>query len=106
MHGEHMFCARAEWAPCCLLPSCRPPPSPPRAQGRANLDKLAKERSIGVFSHYAALHTSPAAAKFARAMVCTEAAECASQLRRLPMWVDLSERNVAAVIALVQDALA
>ena len=39
-------------------------------------------------------------------MVCTEAAECAAQLRRLPMWVDLSERNVAAVIALVQDALA
>lgn len=76
------------------------------AQGRANLDKLAKERSIGVFSHYAALHTSPGAAKFARAMVCTEAAECASQLRRLPMWVDLSERNVATVIALVQDALA
>jgi len=86
--------------------SVLPSPFLPPPQGRANLDKLAKERSIGVFSHYSALHASPGAAKFARAMVCTEAAECASQLRRLPMWVDLSERNVAAVIALVQDALA
>jgi len=76
------------------------------AQGRANLDKLAKERSIGVFSHYQALHISPAAAKFARSMVCTEAAECASQLRRLPMWVGLSALNVDAVVALVHDALA
>ena len=57
------------------------------SQSAAKLDKLAKERKIGIFSHYQALHASPAAAKYGRSMECPESLACAAQLRRLPMWV-------------------
>ena len=73
--------------------------------GRANLDRLAKDRNIGIFSHYHALHGSPGATKYARSMECPESMHCSTQLRRLPIWVGLSDEQAATVIALVHDAL-
>jgi len=71
----------------------------------AKLDRLAKERNIGIFSHYLALHNSPGAAKYGRSMDCPESSRCTTQLRRLPIWVGLGTEQVAFVVTTVRDAL-
>lgn len=74
-------------------------------KGYKLIKKLASERKVGISSHYLALHLSPGAAKFGKSMECPEAAACASSLLRLPVWVGMTEPQLATVIAVVRDAL-
>ena len=76
------------------------------AQGYARIKALAAERKVGIQAHYVALHLSPAAAKYGVSHDCSEAASCAASLLRLPIWVGLTDAQLAAVVAIVYDALA
>lgn len=81
-----------------------------RVQDRSRflaLGALAKERKIGIFTHYEPLHSSTGGLKLAKTVSdCPETTACASSLYRLPMWVGLTAEEMARVIAVVQDALA
>ena len=71
------------------------------------LGRLAKQRKVGIFTHYEPLHSSTGGLKFARqGSSCHETTGCAKSLYRLPLWVELSETDIARVIAVVRDALA
>ena len=77
----------------------------PDAKDFERLGALAKEQRISIFTHYLPLHLSQGATKYARSMACTEAAACANQLYRLPMWVGLSDKDIDRVIAVINGAL-
>jgi len=72
----------------------------------ARLQKMAQTRKIGIFTHYHPLHVSPGAAKYARSMPCPESLSCWSGLLRLPLWVGLTDAQIATVVELVQQAVA
>ena len=72
----------------------------------AALGKLAKQRKVGVFTHYEPLHSSSGGLRYSRkASACEETTACAKTLFRLPVWVGLSESDISCVVAVVQDAL-
>lgn len=67
--------------------------------------RLAKQRKVGVFTHYEPLHSSTGGLRYARmGSECPETTACAMSLYRLPLWVGLNEIDIARVIAVVKDA--
>lgn len=79
---------------------------PDRAKFLA-LGRLAKQRKVGIFTHYELLHSSTGGLKFARQGSSShETTGCAKALYRLPLWVGLSETEIGRVVAVVKDALA
>ena len=46
------------------------------------------------------------AAKYARVMPCPESLKCWSSLLRLLLWVGLTDAQIAAVVELIQRAVA
>jgi dTDP-4-amino-4,6-dideoxygalactose transaminase len=70
---------------------------------RARLLSTLDEHGINAVSHYVPLHTAPAGRRFGRVSGSLEVTErVAAQLVRLPLWFDMTEGNISAVI----DAIA
>ena len=68
--------------------------------------RKTKEAGIGTTFHYVPLHNAPAGRKYARThgeLTVTE--DLSARLVRLPLWVGISDADVAAVVHAV-DAVA
>lgn len=70
------------------------------------IQKAASARKIGIFTHYHPLHVSPGAAKLARSTACPESLKCWSGLLRLPLWVGITDDQIATVVDLIKQAVA
>ena len=68
--------------------------------------QLAKDKRVGIFSHYEPLHSSTGGVKYGRVSgQCVETELCAQTLHRLPLWVGISERDMNYVVETVRYAL-
>jgi dTDP-4-amino-4,6-dideoxygalactose transaminase len=70
---------------------------------RDELIRCLGDRGIGAVFHYVPLHSSPAGRRFGRAagsLAVTE--DVSARLVRLPLWPEMTEDDVARVIAAVR----
>jgi len=73
---------------------------------RQKLLDTAKEASVGVFTHYVALHkTQGARGRTRQVGTLEETTSCAEELCRLPLWVGLGEDEIKKVVDLVVSVL-
>src|SRR5262249_21673354 len=80
----------------------------PAAELRAPLIEALREHGVHAVFHYVPLHSSPAGAKFGRAVGSLETTTNLSErLLRLPLWVGLNPDEVLdAFVAAVQEVVA
>lgn len=70
------------------------------------LAQAAKDKKVGIFSHYESLHSSTGGVKYGRISgECVETELCAQTLFRLPLWVGISDREMHYVVETVRFAV-
>jgi dTDP-4-amino-4,6-dideoxygalactose transaminase len=72
------------------------------AADRPRLIRTLSDLGVNAVSHYVPLHASPAGRKFGKVSGSMDVTErISAQLVRLPMWFDMSEEDIAAVVTAI-----